>query len=567
MKREFPLITLILFFLSFSLASCNTPSKQEPAKEDEQVTPSGEEGGDPEDPVDPDPEDPPTTYQKDEDGFYILEEDYFNASDNTSEVYIPEEVSEVDKYIPFKMYIGNKQVPIYNVMVNMSNTWTPNNYSRRKSGFASIGIKEKVNIKLQTNFAFLDDVVIRPIGRSVQYTLDNNRRVMSFSIEKTGQYVIEIRGNRILHFFVEDYDNMNKTQDSGTMYFAPGIHTKSNDSRINGSNAINLSSGAKVQFAPGAFVFAKFNANNASNIQIYGPGYVDGSIFDRDANRGTVLVPFDFNYCSNVAIKDVACIDPAGWCYNMYFCNGVNISNIKIISSRSNGDGVSIQSCQNVEVSDSFVRSWDDSLVVKNYPRWDNRSVEGTTRSVHFNNCLIWTDLAQSMEVGYECVGEVMDDIIFNNITVMHNYHKAVFSIHNGNNANVTNVKFTNITVEDASMGKGDGNRYLIDFRNVHSSTWSDQHKVTPLGSVDTVLLENILVLKGIENPLIAVEGCLEARSQYPNVGHYVKNVTIKDLCLYDSILTSSYIGIRTNQYTTNFNVASTGNAITGAEY
>lgn len=573
--------------LSFSLASCNSKkAEEEPKKDDEQQVPVDDKGDgqdnpdnnqtNPDDnppddngqtPDDPDDGEEPVKYQKDEDGFYILEEDYYKASDNTSNVYIPQLVNEVEQYSQIKMFIGTERVPVYNVQVNMSNTWTPNNYSRRNSGYASIGIEEKVNIKIQANFSFLNDVVIRPLGRNVSFSIDSNRRVLSFSIDEPGQYVLEMRSNRILHFFVEDINLMTKTQDSGTMYFAPGVHTKSNDNRIGGNNVINLSSNTKVQLAPGAFIYGKFMANNASNIEIYGPGYVDGSSFDRDANKGTVLVPLEFNYCSNITVKDVSFIDPAGWCYNMYFCNGVTISNTKIISSRSNGDGISIQSCQNVEVSDSFVRSWDDSLVVKNYPRWDNRSVEGTTRSIHFDNCIIWTDLAQSMEIGYECVGEVMDDIVFNNITVLHNYHKAVFSIHNGNNANITNVKFTNITVEDAAMGRGDGNKYLIDFRNTHSSTWSDQHKVTGLGSIDTVLLENILVLSGIENPVIAVEGCLEERSGYPNVGHYVNNVTIKDFYLYDSVLTSSYSNIKTNQYTNGFNVSSSGNNVTGAEY
>jgi hypothetical protein len=63
------------------------------------------------------------------------------------------------------------------------------------------------------------------------------------------------------------------------------------------------------------------------------------------------------------------------------------------------------------------------------------------------------------------------------------------------------------------------------------------------------------------------VEGCLEQRSAYPNVGHYVKNVTIKDFSLYDQLLSNSYSNIRTNQYTTNFNITSSGSPVTGAQY
>lgn len=49
--------------------------------------------------------------------------------------------------------------------------------------------------------------------------------------------------------------------------------------------------------------------------------------------------------------------------------------------------------------------------------RWDNRSIEGSTNYITFDNCVLWTDLAQSMEVGFECVGVTMNNIVFQNIT------------------------------------------------------------------------------------------------------------------------------------------------------
>ena len=538
---------------------------------------------DPEDPpIDPedppvDPEDPPIEpepkkYEKDEEGFYILEEDYFSyIEDETdkktkNEVMIPQNVEGVEKYSQLRMYIGDKQVPVYNVKTNISHTWTAEAASRQNNSYATIGLKGRVEIKLQSNFAYLDDVTIRPTDRNVPLTIDSNRRVLSFTISDIGQYTIEMRSGRTLHLFVEDIDIMNNS-DSSVMYFAPGIHNKSNDSRIGNNNTINLNSNQKVYIAPGAFIYAKFLANNASNIEISGPGYIDGSIFERDANKGSVLVPIEFNNCTNITLKDFGCIDPAGWCFNMYFCKRVTIDNVKVISSRSNGDGISIQSCQNVNVTNSFLRTWDDSLVVKNYPSWSNRDIEGTTRSIHFSNCLIWTDLAQSMEIGYECVGQVMEDISFDNITILHNYHKAVISIHNGNNADIKNVKFTNITIEDASMGKGDGNNIIVDIRNIFSTTWSTNHKITSLGSVDEVLISNVLAISGSENPEVLVQGTLEHRSGYPNVGHYVSNVTINDFYLYDKVITKENCNYRTNQYTNNIEFTSSGNQVTGATY
>lgn len=573
----------ILTMSALILSGCvnNAPSgeqQDDPPAVDPEPQPEPEPEPDPQPEPDPDPEpepqpDPePKKYEKDEEGFYILEEEYFSYTEDETdtktknEVFIPSDIEEVKKYSQLRMYIGDKQVPVYNVKTNISHSWTAEAASRQNNSYATIGLKGKVEIKLQSNFAFLDDVTIRPSDREVPFTIDSSRRVLAFTISDIGQYTIEMRSGRTLHLFVEDIDIMNNS-DSNIMYFAPGIHNKNNDSRIGGNNVINLNSNQKVYIAPGAFIYGKFLANNASNIEISGPGYVDGSIFERDANKGSVLVPIEFNYCTNITLKDFGCIDPAGWCFNIYFTKNVTIDNVKVISSRSNGDGISIQSCQNVNVTNSFLRTWDDSLVVKNYPSWNNRDIEGTTRSVHFSNCLIWTDLAQSMEIGYECVGQVMEDITFDNITVLHNYHKAVISIHNGNNANIKDVKFTNITIEDASVGKGDGNNIIVDIRNIFSSTWSTNHKVTSLGSVDGVLISNVLTISGSENPEVLVQGTLENRSAYPNIGHYVNNVTISDFYLYDKVITKENCNFKTNQYTNNIEFTSSGYPVTGASY
>lgn len=56
------------------------------------------------------------------------------------------------------------------------------------------------------------------------------------------------------------------------------------------------------------------------------------------------------------------------------------------------------------------------------------------------------------MEVGYETDGEYIRDITFENITVLHNFHKPVISIHNADDAKINGVTFRNITVEDAQM-------------------------------------------------------------------------------------------------------------------
>ena len=508
---------------------------------------------------------------KDEEGFIILPDDYLAYEDDPTDtkkrnkISFAPQIDGADYYTSnMRLYVAGQRIPLYNVKINGNHTFAPDAPNRGDVAVASVSIEGQITFQIHTTFKFLGVCRISPLGRNVPYQLDETYRVCSFTINTPGQYTIEFKNGTILHLFV------NKMKDDGynpsnCIYFDKGIHDKTNDSRINSNNVVELNSNQTVYLADGAIVRAKFNAYQKSNIKILGPGFIDGSKFVRNASTGEVTVPIDFNYCNNVEFDSIGIMDPAGWCYNMYFCNGVTINNTKIISSRANGDGISIQSCQNVEVTNSFVRSWDDSLVVKNYPRWSDRSQEGTTNHVHFSDCMIYNDLAQCMEIGYECVGEVMNDITFTNITVTRATHLAPISIHNSNNANLTNVKYDGITIENADMGQGNGNKYLVDFSCMYSSTWSEVQKKTALGSVDGVVVKNVKVNRGITDAIVSVRGSMETRSEYPNVAHYMNNVSFQDFEIYGQKLTSAYTHYQT-QYSNNVTFSNTGE-VTGATY
>ena len=492
-------------------------------------------------------------YQKDEEGFFILEDDYFkNTSKDddkkASKVRFVENIDDSLKYNQLKMYIGDKEVPIYNCKTNMSQTWNGEAPSRMNNSVALIELEGKVEIKLQANFAFLDECVIRPLAANIVPKIDNNRRVITFTISSPGQYTIDLRSGRTLHLFVDEYKQYESYKEvSNIIYFGKGIHTKESSPYINSNNLINLNSNTTVFVDRGAVIRGGFFASNKSNIKIIGSGIVDGSTFDRSVERGTRKIPYEFNFCQNIEIRGVSTLDPAGWCYNLYYCKNVTVDNVKIISSRSNGDGISVQSCEDVIVTNSFVRSWDDSLVVKNYPLHHDRSSHGSTRNILFDNCILWTDLAQSMEVGYETVGEVLEDVTFNNITVLHNYHKSVISIHNANNANIKRVKFTNITIEDLATGKGDGNKIFIDIANVFSSNWSTNWTETSLGSIDDILVDNVKVIEGHEDAEVKISGTKDHREKYNYSTHYVNNVTLKDVLIKDKILDETYSNLKIN--------------------
>ncbi len=462
---------------------------------------------------------------------------------NTTETfdYKIRTASNIDPYYQYNnmtLKVDNLVIPLYNCKTNFSNSWNPEAPSRMNNAVAILELEGTAKFTLTATFKVSNKCDIRPLSKNVNKKIVDDYN-LEFIISEAGQYTVELSNDRTLHLFITEYQKYDAYKEStNLMYFDSGVHNSSNDNRINSNNRIVLSSNTVVFIDEGAIVEARFEATNASNITIVGYGIVSGAKFDRNANTGSHTVPYDFEYCNNIKFYGISTLDPAGWCYNIFFCKDVELDDIKIISSRSNGDGVSLQSCENVKCQNSFVRSWDDSLVVKNYVSWKDGK-EGTTKDIYFDNCVIWTDLAQSMEIGFETIGKVMDNINFTNITVLHNFHKAPISIHNGNNALITNVLYKDIVIEDASMGKGDGRNILIDITSEFSTTWSTNHKVTAVGDIDGVTIENVTVLSS-NNPIVSIRGSYDARSEYKSY-HYVKNVKIINVIISGIKLDESY--------------------------
>ncbi len=385
--------------------------------------------------------------------------------------------------------VNGESLFVYDTRVNhmRSFTYTP---SEDYNQVVIFDFEGRINVEIEVyGEASLSDVVVRPLSRGIVPTVEDNK--ISFTLDYTDNYVVEyatesspIASENVMHIFAnpieEDPIDPNNLPEN-TVYVGPGVWM---------ANALPVyEDNTTVYLAGGAVVYGQIRTANVKNLTIRGRGILAGELFDR-TKASEFTLPIELQNCSDVIIKDIAILDPAGWAVTLYCCNDVYIENLKIVTARSNGDGISVQSCENVFVKGGFVRTWDDSLVVKN--------VDGfSTSNVTFDSVYVWTDLAQSMEVGYETYGSSMTDITFRNITVFHNFHKAAMSIHNADNANISNVKYQNITIEDAQMlgdNQLDGeNDFLIDITIAFNTEWTQSGGVR--GKISNVTFSNINVL------------------------------------------------------------------------
>ncbi len=419
-----------------------------------------------------------------------------------------------------KIKVNGYDCYVYDTNVNHNRSWSADYLPpQSRTPVTYFDFEGSAKIEVTVPDIELETVKISPVSAGIKPVVDKDKHSVTFVINQPDSYTLTFNDSplRAVHIFANPLEkNPPKEGDKDVLYVGPGEWN---------IDTIILEDNQTLYLAGGAVVHGIVQANNATNVKVMGRGILDGSRFGGWMGKAA-LVPLKFDNCDTVELRDILVLNPNAWvCSANSSKNGV-IDGLKIISSRPNGDGITLQSCENYLVQNCFVRSWDDSLVVKNYV--------GDSQKIVFKNNQLWTDLAQSMEVGYETnkgkkENAIMRDISFENITVLNNFHKPVISVHNADDATLSDISFKNITVENAQMGSGDGDEmpYLIDCNIARSSNWST---TLERGQIRNVLIDGVNVLSGKDSP---------SRIKGYDDSHTIEGVTIRNLTVLGKKITS----------------------------
>lgn len=409
---------------------------------------------------------------------------------------------------------------VYDTNVNHNRVWFGDYLpTQSRTPITYFDFEGIANIVVTVPEIELQTVKISPMSYGITPVIDAAKHTVSFLVTEQDNYTLTFNDSpsRALHIFTNPIETDAPAQgDENVIYIGPG------EWKI---DSIMLEENQTLYIAGGAVVHGVVQSNYTSNIKVLGRGIIDGSTFSGWQGK-SALVPLKFDFCDGIEIRDVLLLNPNAWVCSASTSKNALIDGIRIISSRPNGDGITLQSCENYTVQNCFVRSWDDSLVVKNYT--------GDSKNITFSGNQLWTDLAQSMEIGYETnKGKKEDakisDITFENITVLNNFHKPVISVHNADDALITDVTFRNIIVENAQMGSGDGEElpYLIDFNIAQSTSWSTTME---RGRIRNVVIDGVKVLSGKFSP---------SRIHGFDGNHTVEDITIRNLEILGEKITS----------------------------
>ena len=421
-----------------------------------------------------------------------------------------------------KVSVNGYELFVYDVMVNHEHIWNANTQpSSTPMAYFDFSGKALIEIQMPGLGKAVESAEVLPKTWGISPTVADS--TVRFMITEPGQYTVVFNGsvNKALHLFANPLESEVPDQnDPNVLWIGPGEWV---------IDAIALHDDQTLYISGGAVLHSIISVANAKNVRICGRGIIDGSDYPAWNQAGSYArVPIDLNHSKDITVEGVIVANSNCWNVNSYSSKNVRIDNVKVISGRQNGDGFTFQSCTDHLVTNCFARTWDDSLVIKNY--------SGSTKGITFRNIQVWTDLAQSMEIGYETdKGWVLDpeisEVLFEDITVLYNFHKPVISIHNSDDAFVHGITYRNIVVENAFMQGDNGNNKELIEMTLQNSSWSTVRD--EFGTIDDVLIDGLTVVNTVDGKVP------RSRFSGQDEEHRITNVTLRNVSILGTPMTS----------------------------
>jgi len=391
----------------------------------------------------------------------------------------------------FKVTVGPTEVPVY--LARVSNLTVeqrrslgmPVSESTAETSFSSFDLAGNSVVTVTCPSA-IQTAKILPSSSGITPMVSGNQ--VAFSVSRPGALTLEVNGGWIssLELFVNPPEtNIPKPDDPNVIYYGPGVHEV---------EPMEVGSGKTIYLAPGSVIYGKTKDGKpgneifrltGSNITLRGRGIIDGSLCPRGS--GSILGIYG---CRNVQLEGIILRDSCGWTMPVRRCDQVKIDNVKVFGWRGNSDGMDICNSRQVEVSDSFLRTFDDLIVIK------SDKGQGESSDITVRHCVLWNEFAHALSLGAE-LREPVTNVRFTDCDIIHDKGREwLLRVYNCDSAAVKNVVFDDIRIEEA--------RRLMSIW-IGKTIWSKQPE---RGQVENVSFQNITsVLPESPGPTVDLVG------------------------------------------------------------
>ncbi len=250
------------------------------------------------------------------------------------------------------------------------------------------------------------------------------------------------------------------------LHLAPGC-------RIVGSRRLAdytplVADGFHTERGPEKSAHGLFWAANADNIAITGSGMIDGvglAFYNDPGGTGKLDKPDTprprigmFYQCCDVRIQDVSMTDCSCWTLWLMQCENVRISGIVIRGNRRmrNVDGIDVDACRDVTISDCRMDTEDDCIAVRAMQQlYDTPAV---CENVVVTNCVLRSN-CQGVRVGCPNDG-IIRDCTFSNLVIdsgsngiLFENPKRYLDPEGETTADISDILFSNILVRSRFSG------------------------------------------------------------------------------------------------------------------
>ena len=189
---------------------------------------------------------------------------------------------------------------------------------------------------------------------------------------------------------------------SGTIYFKTGVTLRL------AAGCTLLGSTDLKDYPPTVQAFRSYTDNytdksliygeNVERIAITGEGTIDGQGASFEGPYIVRPYMIRFIQCRNVTVKDVTIRNSPMWVQHFLACDDVRITGITVRSLvNHNNDGIDIDSCRRVVISDCNINSGDDAIVLKS-------TSARVCRDVTISNCIL-SSRCNALKMGTESNG------------------------------------------------------------------------------------------------------------------------------------------------------------------
>jgi hypothetical protein len=374
------------------------------------------------------------------------------------------------------------------------------------ASYAILELRGEAALQVDVAFDF-ETAKVRPLSRGVEPHVDG--RTVALRLEGPCRLSLELDNDleRPLFIFAcPPEQDVPEPGEEGVRYFEGG--------KVHEAGLVELADGETLYIEGGAVVRGAVQAEAASDVAVRGRGILDGMTYHEGEKRARRRMMV-FTECEGVSVEGVTIANSPTWSCVPVGCRGVTVRGLNIITWVVGGDGVNPVGCQEVTIEDCFLRCADDCVAVK-ASAYRTDAGGRDVRNIRVIGCVCWNARpGDGLEIGYETRCDSISDILFRDCDIIHvekeGYQSgATFSIHNGDRATVSGVRYEDIRVEDSR-------EKLIDLKVLLARYSRDPER----GQIRDVHFKDIAIVDGPFPPSI-IRGY--------DADHIIRDVTIENL-------------------------------------